>query len=612
MNSPRKSTILVVGDEATNLGILFEHLRNANFRVLVAEDGANTLERVKRSTPDIILLDVMLPDMDGFELCRLLKKKKATQDIPIIFLTVRADTDEKVKAFDLSAVDYITKPFESQEVIARINNHLTIHNQRKKLEAQIVQLRQETAEHKQQEETNRSLLLLLDTLDGECFIKDKEGIYQYVNKAFETQFGVKREDVIGKDDDFVFGPETGAILRENDKSIMAGKKLVAIEESTNLQGQKFVVYLTNKTPIIDKNGNVSGICGVGIDITDQKEIEKQLRLSEEKYRVLVENTHDVVYAVGVDGIIVYISQQIAQYGYSPEDVIGKHASQFIAPEYREASLSTFRELTKTGESLPTRIPYLNKDGSYHWVEVVANNIYDDSRKPVQRVGVMRNINDQIEIENALTQAAASAERERLARELHDSVTQTLYSVAAIAEALPRIWERNQQEAQAGLGELTTLTNAALAEMRTLLLELRPGALEKQSLAELLHQLVRGLLGRTRLPVNLSVDDDCSMPPEVQTALYRITQEALNNIVKHARASQVQVSLECEPGLVKLLISDDGVGFNPQSVTSNRLGLDIMPERAHAIGAEFEIDSQPDRGTHINVLWQDQQEGEKNG
>jgi signal transduction histidine kinase len=149
-------------------------------------------------------------------------------------------------------------------------------------------------------------------------------------------------------------------------------------------------------------------------------------------------------------------------------------------------------------------------------------------------------------------------------------------------------------------------------MRTLLLELRPGALEKQSLAELLHQLVRGLLGRTRLPVNLSVDDDCSMPPDVQTALYRITQEALNNIVKHARASQVQVSLECEPGLVKLLISDDGVGFNPQSVTSNRLGLDIMPERAHAIGAVFEIDSQPDRGTHINVLWQDQQEGEKNG
>ena len=255
MNSPRKGTILVVDDEAANLGILFEHLRNANFRVLVAEDGASALDRVKRSAPDIILLDVMLPDMDGFELCRLLKKKKATQDIPIIFLTVRADTDEKVKAFDLSAVDYITKPFESQEVIARINKHLTIHNLRKKLEAQIVQLQQEIAEHKQQEETNRSLMLLLDTIDGECFIKDKEGIYQYVNKAFENQFGVKREDVIGKDDAYVFDPESAVILQKNDQRIMAAKKPESIEESAWVQG-KFVTYLTNKTPIFDENGNV--------------------------------------------------------------------------------------------------------------------------------------------------------------------------------------------------------------------------------------------------------------------------------------------------------------------------------------------------------------------
>lgn len=222
-------------------------------------------------------------------------------------------------------------------------------------------------------------------------------------------------------------------------------------------------------------------------------------------------------------------------------------------------------------------------------------------------GVLTDITDRKLAETQLTQAAASAERERLARELHDSVTQTLYSVTAIADALPFIWERNPEEARSGLAELTTLTRAALVEMRTLLLELRPEALEKQKLAELLPQLVNGLMGRTRMPVNLNVDENCNLPSEVKIALYRITQEALNNIVKHARASHAQVNLSCEPGLVKLAVSDDGVGFNPESVSSHRLGLDIMDERAGDIGAEFEIDSQPDVGTQITVLWHEGQE-----
>ena len=158
-------------------------------------------------------------------------------------------------------------------------------------------------ERVRQEEEKEKLFLLLDILDAECFIKDKDGIYQYIIRVFEEQFGVKREDVIGKDDIFVFGPETAAMLRENDRRIMASKKTEAVEESTILQGEKFVVYLTNKTPVMDENVEVTGIFGVGVDITYQKEIENQLRLSEQKYRVLVEQSHDVVYAVGVDGII---------------------------------------------------------------------------------------------------------------------------------------------------------------------------------------------------------------------------------------------------------------------------------------------------------------------
>ncbi len=462
-------------------------------------------------------------------------------------------------------------------------------------------------ERKQQEEENRSLLLLLDTLDGECFIKDKDGIYQYINKAFETQFGVKREDVVGKDDAYVFGPEAAVMLRENDQRIMAAKKSEAVEESTYLQGQKFVVYLTNKTPIFDDNGNVTGICGVGVDITDQKEIENKLRQSEEKYRNLVEQISEVIYSIDMDGVITYISPAVESFlGYSPSEVIGHSFNQFIASDDLPHASNRFNQLTSGVISGPNEYMALTKSGETRWMRASSQPVMDgDQVVGVQ--GVLADITSHKMTEMQITQAATSAERERLARELHDSVTQTLYSVAAITEALPRIWERNPEQARAGLDELTTLTHAAQAEMRTLLLELRPGALEKQNLAELLRRLAQGLIGRTRMPVNLSVDDDCSMPTDVRIALYRITQEALNNIVKHARASQAQVSLECETGLVKLLVSDDGVGFNPQSVTSHRLGLDIMRERAQDIGAVFEIVSRADHGTQITLLWQDQQD-----
>ena len=176
-------------------------------------------------------------------------------------------------------------------------------------------------------------------------------------------------------------------------------------------------------------------------------------------------------------------------------------------------------------------------------------------------------------------------------------------MAAIADALPRIWERDQEQARKGLGDLTTLTNAALAEMRTLLLELRPETLEKQELPELLHQLSQGLMGRTSIQVSMNIDEHCFLPGEAKIALYRITQEALNNIIKHSRTISAQINLVCDGGLVKLNISDNGVGFNPLSVSVHRLGLDIMRERAQDIGAHFAIESQANQGTMISVVWQ---------
>jgi signal transduction histidine kinase len=223
------------------------------------------------------------------------------------------------------------------------------------------------------------------------------------------------------------------------------------------------------------------------------------------------------------------------------------------------------------------------------------------------------------IEETLRQSemeeAVAAERSRLARELHDAVTQTLFSASLIAETLPRSWERDQEKGRRLLKELRQLSRGALAEMRTLLLELRPAALVETSLSDLLHQLGEAASGRGGVPVKVVVEGECALSPDVHIALYRIAQEALNNAIKHARAGRVTVHLRCTPfssaetegrqrEQVELVVSDDGRGFSLDEVSPDHLGLGIMSERAEAIGATLEIKSGPGHGpgTQIKATW----------
>jgi len=139
-------------------------------------------------------------------------------------------------------------------------------------------------------------------------------------------------------------------------------------------------------------------------------------------------------------------------------------------------------------------------------------------------------------------------------------------------------------------------------MRTLLLELRPASLAEIGLAELLRQLTEAIAGRAGVPVTLTVEGQCNLPPDVQIALYRIAQEALNNVARHAGASQATVRLRCQFEQVELHISDDGQGFDPTSVALQHLGLGIMRERAEAIHATLRIESQPGSGTQVVIFW----------
>jgi len=223
------------------------------------------------------------------------------------------------------------------------------------------------------------------------------------------------------------------------------------------------------------------------------------------------------------------------------------------------------------------------------------------------IQLTQEISERQRAEEALARQAAEtavvAERNRLARELHDAVTQTLFSASLIAEIVPRLWETDPEAGKQQLEEVRALTRGALAEMRALLLELRPEAITKANMPDLLSQLGRALTSRTGVQVDIQADDGCELPTEVKTNFYRIAQEALNNVGKHAEANQVAVKFSCQPTQAQLEICDDGCGFNLQHIPSGHFGLGIMQERATAIGARLEIHSQSGAGTRIKVSWQ---------
>ena len=156
-----QNTIFVVDDTPANLKVLFEYLKEAGFEVLMATQAEDALEAISQTPPDLILLDILMPEIDGFETCRRLKADEATRDIPIIFMTALDDTVDEVKGLKLGAVDYITKPFQVQTVLARIRTHLALWDMQKELEEKNAQLHQENIERKQAEadlEEERALL----------------------------------------------------------------------------------------------------------------------------------------------------------------------------------------------------------------------------------------------------------------------------------------------------------------------------------------------------------------------------------------------------------------------------------------------------------------------
>ncbi len=275
MSIDTTDVILIVDDTPTNLEVLFDFLGDSGFTVLVAEDGESAIERAEYAPPDLILLDVLMPKMDGFETCRRLKANASTKDIPIIFMTALSETLDKVKGLNLGAVDYITKPLQHEEVLARVKLHLSLRNLTKTLQAQNLRLEQEIQERKRSEQKIREQAALLDISTDAILVRDSDNQIQFWNKGAEHLYGWTAQEAIGKNaNKLLYRWQTLSQLENSRQSLVECGSWQSELHQVTKEGKEIIVA-SRWTLMRDDNGQPKSILTVNTDITEKKQLETQ-------------------------------------------------------------------------------------------------------------------------------------------------------------------------------------------------------------------------------------------------------------------------------------------------------------------------------------------------
>ncbi len=375
-------TVLIVDDNLTNLSVLSHSLEQQGLRLLIAQTGEMALKRAQLAHPDLILLDIMLPDIAGFEVCQRLKTQPVTCDIPIIFMTALTETEAKMKGFQAGGVDYITKPFQSEEVLARVQTHLALRLAQKQLEAQNTQLQQEITERKRAEQmlresytelerrvlertieltqanlalqeqinerqrgesdllTERNLLrTLIDNLPDFVYTKDRQHRFMITNTAHMTFLGADTLDQVLNKTDFDFYPAELAVrFQADEETVMeSGRALVNKEENlTKIDKPNFT--LTTKVPLRDSQGRVTGLVGIGRNITEWKQLEEQF-IQAQKMESVGRLAGGIAHDFNNLLMVIMGNTQLVYQAVQPNAAVGKDLETILEAAERAKNLT---------------------------------------------------------------------------------------------------------------------------------------------------------------------------------------------------------------------------------------------------------------------------------
>ncbi|MBI4850255.1 MAG: PAS domain S-box protein [Acidobacteria bacterium] len=487
------------------------------------------------------------------------------------------------------------------------------------------------------QKSEATLRTIIESATDAIFIKDLRGKYLLINSAGARFLGRKVEDVIGKDDSELFSLDTAEEIMAGDRRVMISNQTHSYEDIGTAAGFTRT-YLSIKTPYHDSDGNVIGLIGISRDITERKRAEEAIAAEKELLAVTLASINDGVITVDKEGKIILINQSAEQIiGVSQEEAINKPVSKVLklfSETNRKTRRNTVNKALKTGKRFEhtTASILVTKDGLERIVAESALPIFDTDSKLVGVVLVFRDITEKRKIEEKLMheQAARAVsklveleleksnlqlqalsayvlkaqeeERIRLARELHDELGQALTSIRLGLElASASLPEAQVDKTSKILSDLCDYVETTAKDVQRVARDLRPSVLDDFGLSAALEAYADAYAKRTGIRVNLFLDKFLKpLTKEVETAFYRIVQEALNNSAKHSIAKNISIDLTERNTQVVLTIVDDGRGCILDIDQKNSFGLMGMSERARIVGAEISMKSQVGKGFWIQV------------
>ncbi len=516
--------ILVVDDEPDVARIMALNLEFEGYRVRVAHDGFEALRAVEERKPDCLLLDIMMPGMDGFEVLRRLKKDPDTSDIPVIVVTAR-DTDmDRLKGYGGGAVEYVPKPFDLGEL--------------KGLVSRVLYQRDRELEERARRERVRSLQLstLRDITEKLISSLELEEVLETIAERLRDLFEL---DVCAVS---LLDP--------------TGQRLIpACVRPPSPTGESSIFY----QPFQRLRGYVDPEDGHGSAVTP-------LPVS------VLAGDRVAGLAAGLRSLYLL-----------PLRARGRFIGVIFLGKAREMELT------------PQESELLAAVGNQAAMAIENARLYEELRydEEVHRQLLQRVIN------------AQEDERRRLAIELHDGVIQNLVSAVFRIRFGEARLESDPEEARRALRESQEIINQGIAEMRRIISGLRPTMLDDLGLVPALRKYIRRVEEETpwELKIELREGEMPGLTPEAETAIFRICQEALHNVVKHSRCRRAVVELRREGEQLVLRVEDDGVGFEfplPQRKGTWGFGLAGMRERAESLGGVLEVRSVPGEGTVVEA------------
>ncbi|MDM8530463.1 PAS domain S-box protein [Anaerolineales bacterium HSG25] len=360
--------ILVVDDTRANLRFLVKILTQQGYRVRPASNGRMALIAAQTELPDLILLDILMPGMDGYQVCEALKADERTSDIPIIFISALHATLDKVKAFSVGGVDYITKPFHIEEVIARVETHLSLQDMQKKTLAHNKKLQQEVTDRKIVEKSLYYHKYLLDNVSDAVISSDMNFVIKSWNNAATDMYGWQSEEVIGKLVSEIVRPTYQTVSRQKIVEAFFTNGYWKGEVIHHHQDGRAIDILASVKMLNDNAGNPIGVVSVNRDITDYKRTEIALKCSEAELQALFAAMTDLIMVLDRNGKYLKIAPTSPELLYRPStELLGKTISKVFSPSLAEMFLTNIQQTIKSGET--STLEYnLNINGNEHWFD----------------------------------------------------------------------------------------------------------------------------------------------------------------------------------------------------------------------------------------------------